>query len=221
MPAAEPPSILPPEALGSLLAVLIASSAMFGLLIWRLTARRRWAELSDWAINHRFRLEGRRNARCAQAVQLLPSPDAHVSLRDGVTEIQRIRTPLGPGTRCEACIWHLLIRRIETEWSVTILRPASRPISLADFWPLASMYTMWPGERFVVYGQDRTTVRTLGKSHLRGLLPPDIGLILTGNHLILDFSARPFDPLELHRVLSVAEQLVAHLPAVMKRQNVG
>jgi hypothetical protein len=216
MPVAQSSTILPPEALGVLLAVLFGSSAMFGLLIWRWTARRGWVELSDWAINHRFRLEGRRDARCAQAVQLLPSPDAHVSLSDGVTEIQRIRTPLGPGTRTESGIWHILVRRLETEWPATILRPASRPISLADFWPLASMYTMWPGERFVVYGHDRAAVRTLGRSHLRGLLPSDIGLVLTGNSLILDFSARPFDPLELQRMTSLAEQLVAHLPPVMK-----
>ena len=216
MLAASSSSILPAEGLGVLVAVLIASSAMFHILIWRWTTQRGWMELSDWALNHRFRLEGRRKARCTQALQLLPSPDAHVSLSDGITELQRIRTPLGPGARTEPGIWHVLIRRLETEWPPTILRPASRPTSLTDFWPLTAMYAMWPGERFVVYGQSRSALRALGKSSIRGLLPPDIGLILSGHFLILDFSSRPFDTLELQRMISLAEQLVTHLPAMTK-----
>lgn len=207
-------SILPPEALGVLLAVLIASSAMFYIVIWRWTTQRGWIELSDWAVNHRFRLDGRRDARCSQAVQLLPSPDAHVSLSDGAIELQRIRTPLGPGSRNEPGTWHILVRRLEADWPATILRPAARAVSLADFWPLATMHAMWPGERFVVYGQSRTVLRAMGRSSARGLLPPDIGLILSGHFLILDFSSRPFDTLEMQRMISLAEQLVTHLPTV-------
>src|SRR5437899_174862 len=35
---------------------------------------------------------------------------------------------------------------------------------------------------------------------------------LVGENLVLDFSARPFDPLELERVDGLAEQIVLHLP---------
>jgi hypothetical protein len=44
------------------------------------------------------------------------------------------------------------------------------------------------------------------------LLPPDVGLLLAGENLVLDFSTRPFDPLELQRVDALAEQIVMHLP---------
>jgi hypothetical protein len=214
MALAESSPILPPSGLAALLVILAASCGMFLLLIWRWTSRRGWVELSDWAINHGFRLEGPRFALCSPAVQLLPSPAPQLSLGDGVTQLQRIRTPLGPGTRIEPGIWHVLVRQLQTGWPLTILRPASRPTSLVDFWPLASMYTLWPGERFVLYGQERKAVQALGASLIRGLLPPDIGLVLSGPYLILDFSARPFDPLELDRMVSLAEQIITHLPVL-------
>jgi hypothetical protein len=37
---------------------------------------------------------------------------------------------------------------------------------------------------------------------------------LTGENLVIDFSRRPFDALEIQRMDSLAEQLVAHLPAI-------
>ena len=38
------------------------------------------------------------------------------------------------------------------------------------------------------------------------------GLLLHGQHLVLDFSSRPFDRLEFTRMIALAEQLLAHLP---------
>jgi hypothetical protein len=53
---------------------------------------------------------------------------------------------------------------------------------------------------------------------LRALTPPNVGLLLHGQRLILDFSHRPFDEIELTRMTSLAEQLVAHLPAPMTKR---
>jgi hypothetical protein len=66
--------------------------------------------------------------------------------------------------------------------------------------------------RFVVFGSDSHAARILSKSEARALLPPDIGLILHGQHLVLDFSARPFDGIELGRMVALADQLAGHLP---------
>jgi hypothetical protein len=44
------------------------------------------------------------------------------------------------------------------------------------------------------------------------LLPADIGLLLVEQNLVLDFSSRPFDPLEMQRIDALAEQIVLHLP---------
>ena len=62
-------------------------------------------------------------------------------------------------------------------------------------------------------GLDPAAARRLYRSHLRALLPPDVGLLLHGEHLVLDFSARHFDALELSRMLALADQIVAHVPA--------
>ncbi|HEX8911338.1 MAG TPA: hypothetical protein VF796_03185, partial [Humisphaera sp.] len=53
---------------------------------------------------------------------------------------------------------------------------------------------------------------TLATSSVRGLLPPDVGLLLVGRHLVLEFSDRPFDAIEFNRMIAVAGQVVAHLP---------
>jgi len=71
---------------------------------------------------------------------------------------------------------------------------------------------MSPSERFTLYGEQATAARAVASSALRGLLPPDIGLVLLDHYLMLDFSARPFDPLELERLDDLAEQLTVNLP---------
>ena len=48
---------------------------------------------------------------------------------------------------------------------------------------------------------------------LRSLLPADVGLLLIGRQLLLDFSDRPFDSIEFGRMMSLTDQLVKHLPA--------
>jgi len=52
---------------------------------------------------------------------------------------------------------------------------------------------------------------------LRSLLPPDVGLLLHGRHLVLDFSDRPFDAIEFGRMLALADQLAARLPVPPSR----
>ena len=71
---------------------------------------------------------------------------------------------------------------------------------------------MAPTERVVLYGAEARAARKLGKSSVAALLPPDVGLLLVEQNLVLDFSSRPFDPLELQRIDALAEQIVTHLP---------
>jgi hypothetical protein len=58
-----------------------------------------------------------------------------------------------------------------------------------------------------VYGLRATDARALVAGPARALIPPDIGLIISADQLILDFTLRPFDIVEFSRVLAVAEQL--------------
>ena len=109
--------------------------------------------------------------------------------------------------------WHVLVRELPAgNWPMTALRPVSAKVSLIDQFSLASFAGMGEVERFVIYGADSTAARLLSSSQARALLPPDIGLLLSGTRLALDFSTRPFDPIELGRMTALADQLVAHLP---------
>ena len=112
--------------------------------------------------------------------------------------------------------WHALLRQIESNWPPTALRPAAREESLLDLFSLASFPSMIASERFVIFGTDSAAARVVAKSSLPALLPPDVGLLLHGRVLVLDFSARPFDTIEFDRMLALANHLTSHLPAVKR-----
>ena len=114
-------------------------------------------------------------------------------------------------------LWNVLIRKIPSAWPPTALRPttpdgaAPNPAGALEVFGLPS-YPLMGTDRFIACGLDSAAARRLFRSHLRALLPPDIGLLLHGDTLVLDFSARHFDVLEFTRILVLAEQAVAHLP---------
>ena len=207
-----------------LLAILGTSGLMFWLLIRRWTEQRHWLALSEWAEANRFALHG--EARAMQPSLLLRlgtaggAPRVLLSLHDADTTIVQIEALPQPGqasvqttgSPASAARWNLLVRRLETTWPTTGLRPQAHAHSILDFFKLADMQAMSPSERFVLYGQEAGAAKALAASLVRGLLPPDIALLLVGNDLVLDFSTRPLDPLTLQRVDALAEQIVAHLP---------
>jgi len=199
--------------LGGLLLILGASTAMFVLLVRRSTTRRPWLALGDWAEANGFILRAAPRASGPGILEALGvgRPKVLICLNDTDTWLVQIEASL----RAEGQIssrWNLLIRRITGEWPTTGLRPAAHGRSILDFFSLSDMQAMSPSERFTLYGEQATAARAVASSALRGLLPPDIGLVLLDHYLMLDFSARPFDPLELERLDDLAEQLTVHLP---------
>lgn len=112
----------------------------------------------------------------------------------------------------QIAIWNLLVRHMPWAWRPTGVRPAGAQRSLLDLVSLSSFPSLGSTERFVVYGTDSAAARELSQSMARSLLPPDIGLLLYGSELVLDFSGRPFDPIEFNRMLALADQLAEKLP---------
>ena len=112
----------------------------------------------------------------------------------------------------------MLIRQVESNWPPTALRPTSSADeqTLLDNFALASFPSMIASERFVIFGADSAAARSLSKSSLPALLPPDVGLLLHGRRIVLDFSRRHFDTIEFDRMLALADHLTAHLPALKK-----
>ncbi|HEV2295646.1 MAG TPA: hypothetical protein VGR35_17495 [Tepidisphaeraceae bacterium] len=208
------PQLLPPwTVLVVLVFVLALSVLMFVALVRRWTHSRIWVSISDWAHARGFRasvkecpapppLDALRNTRML----------SQVCVSDGTSSLMRLKVLGETSGSQQPNHWHVLVRQIESPWQPTALRPASAPSSLLDLFSLTSFPLMGETQRFVVFGTDSSPARKLSKSRVRALLPPDVGLLLHGSHLILDFSQRPFDEIEFDRMIALAEQLVANLP---------
>ena len=198
-----------------LVIVLFASSLMFRMLVRRWTTRRHWLELSRWGDDNRMKLHGADRAVAPQPLSSVtdPPPTASLALTSDRLSIVEIHTQKTQRTdSSQFTRWHVMVRKIETPWPLTGLRPRANPSSVLDLFPLSSFPSMAPPERFVIFGTDSAAARRIAKSSLLALLPPDIGLLLHGSTLILDFTARPFDAIELSRLCSLVEQLVGYIP---------
>jgi hypothetical protein len=195
-----------------------SSLAVFLQLVRRWTTRRRWVSLAEWASERRMRV-------ARQAITDLPPPldqlaklNHHPRVRLRVDERRRRRNA-GRTTIIQfetsdrdgqaGPIWNILIRRLDDGRPRVPagLRPARVAASVIDLFALTTFNSL-SNDRFAVLALDGRTAQQLNKSSARALLPPDVGLLLHGEHLVLDFSARPFDPTELDRLLSVADQIV-------------
>ena len=201
-----------------LLAVIGLSVGVFVVLVVRWTSKRSWVEISDWARERGFRVTSRESAAPAPLDRVRRAElRATTCATNKQTTLVRLEStpPFGtdPAASAAPARWHALVRNIESTWQPTGLRPAPAPRSLLDLFSLSSFPLMGETQRFVVYGTDSGPARKVSKSNLRGLLPPDIGLLLHGQHLVLDFSGRPFDAIEFDRMIALADQLVLHLPS--------
>jgi hypothetical protein len=217
-----------------LLGVLGLSCLTFWLLVRRATSHRTWVALSDWARNRGFRYHPIGDGEPPEPFSVMPGarPRVRLWLAGGTAELLQLEPPTagppasaGAGTRpAEAGgpaetltpppSWHVLVRQVESNWPPTALRPAHTDKSLLDLFSLASFPSMIASERFVIFGTDSAAARALGRSALPALLPPDVGLLLHGRRVVLDFSGRPFDTIEFDRMLALANHLTSHLPAL-------
>jgi hypothetical protein len=205
-----------------LLAVLLASSAMFWAHVQRWTYNRHWVALGDWANRNRLRLYRARRATVPAPLDglTLPPPNALVSLAGKRTTLLQMDTPAvvdkTGGVRPQQR-WNVLVREIAADWPATALRPAMHERSLVDLFNLPSLPALLSSDRFTIHGADSAAARAVVASMMMALLPPDLGVVLHGRRLLVDFSTRPFDGIELSRILSLTDQLAGHLPVLKGR----
>jgi hypothetical protein len=218
----------------TLAVVLGASGVTFWLLVRRATSHRQWVALSDWAKSRKFRYHPIADGEPPAPFSVMPGkrPSVRLWLASRTAELLQLRfgeqpiveaapavtTPPVPDIERAPETWHVLIRQVESNWPPTALRPASSGDvqTLLDNFGLASFPSMIASERFVIFGADSAAARSLSKSSLPALLPPDVGLLLHGRRMVLDFTRRPFDTIEFDRMLGLANHLTAHLPALKK-----
>lgn len=209
--------------------MLGASTAVLLALMRRWTTQGRLVALWDWCAANEFHLRRTDHAELPDPLRTLtrPAPRLVMLLESEDELLVQIETVGAAGAefraqgsaKSESSVlnpsplrWNLLLRRLKVAWPVTGLRPHAAANSILDFFPLSDLHAMAPSERFVLYGAELLAARRISASMLRGLLPPDIGLVLVDSWLLLDFSTRPFDSLTLQRVTGLSEQLAAHLP---------
>jgi hypothetical protein len=214
----EPPRFSPLVLL-TLLLLFGVSTAVFVWQVRRWTLQPGWRALLDWSRERNFKLS-RPLAAAREPFDRFAGARVMTMLESHETKAMQLEVPpassgAGAGAApVEPSRWHVLVRQLSSAWPATGLRPAHLPASLLDQFSLSSYPRMGETDRFIVFGTDSAAARILSKSHARALLPPDIGLLLHGRHMVLDFSTRPFDGIELGRMVALADQLVRHLPGV-------
>jgi hypothetical protein len=199
----------------TLAALLLLTAVTLGvtqLLSWKHTRWRRYFALRDFADARGLRL-----SIAAQTLDCLPPMLAQLSpsprprwIFTGPT-MSLLRLHVGVET------FNLLLIKTTDQWPATALRPTNHPRSLFDQLPLHSYPSPYGSHRFTLHGVDPRPARRLSDSPCRALLPADLGLLIDGNMLVIDFSSRPFDTIELGRMISLGQQLVAFVPSLVEK----
>jgi hypothetical protein len=205
----EPPSF----SIGILLTlvlILLTSLGVFFVLVHRWTAGSRGYALREWSKRNGFRTVPEDDFPPIVGPVIATPPHRCEQFTNGRITILRLHTETGA--------WNVLVCRLETPWPTTGVRPVANPSSVLDLYSLASFPSLTTGERFVVYGTESIAAKALAASSMRALLPADIGVLLSNQDMMLDFTVRPFDEIEFDRMIALADQLVAHLPAVAKKR---
>lgn len=207
----------------ALIAGFLGSLGVYLAIVRRWTTRRHWVAMSDWARQNGFHLRETDQDALPPPLTNLPEldPQIQLSLSKDQTTLLQMDTDSTPASRSpeRAARWHLLVRRIESAWPPTGLRPVAHQTSLLDIFSLSSFPSLGEVGRFVIFSSDSIVARSLADSSIGALLPPDVGLLLHGQYLLLDFSTRPFDRLEFGRMIALADSLLAHLPAGVSRDS--
>jgi hypothetical protein len=194
----------------TLLLIAAASLLMFLLLVRRWTTQRQWVSLAEWARDRRFTFQTTDIEGLPKVLEPLKRVNVRFRLHlcsDVVTVAQLETDPAAPSLPPNR--WNVLVqRRAAPRNEAAGLRPAGAPASLIDLMGLSPFPSLAIANRFTVFALSSTAARALSDSPSRTLLPADIGLLVSGDYLVLDFSTRPFDPIELDRMIAVAQQLV-------------
>jgi hypothetical protein len=207
-----------PLVLSTLFVILAASVWVFATLVKRETRNRRGLALGQWARSRNLRSMPTDADLPALAplkqfkpeIQLLFHGENLTVVQFHTAETVLASAVLPPRQ------WHLLFRKLGATWPTTALRPTAHAISAVDIFSLSSYPSLMPTQRFVIFGAEPKSARALAESSASALLPADVGLILYGDSLILDFSSRVFDEIEFDRLIDLAEQLEQHLDAISK-----
>ncbi len=197
-----------------MLVILAASIWMFVVLVRRETSQRRQTALTEWAQSR-----GLRPARAPISSESLPAlaplaaahPQIDFALTGKGITIAQIRTTDSQVNALSSPRWNLIVRKLQHPWPATALRPTAHAVSVVDLFSLSSFPSLASNQRFMIFGTESQAAALLAESTAPALLPADVGMVLSGEDLILDFTSRPFDETEFARMMDLSDQLITRL----------
>jgi hypothetical protein len=205
-----------PVILLTLAVILLASTWVFFEHVRRQTTLRRQLALFHWARAHQLKtidpppensLGFEPLAEIGATIEKMIAGETITLLKISAQDSPQVATKIA-AARSQ---WNVLLCSIPSQWPPSGFRPTAIGQSLLDLYPLSSFPSLAPGKRFMVFGSESRAAACLAKSGSDGLLPPDIGLLLSGRYLILDFTRRPFDEIEFERMIEISGQLAERL----------
>ncbi len=175
----------------TLLLVLAGSGRIFYVLTRQWTIHRPLQALREWADDRRFKLQLPPNAVLPASLHGLMSidPQVEIALTRGPVTLIRLSTVAKPAAARPA--WNLIIREIQQAENPAGLRPAAAAVSFLDLFSMTGFPGMLPPERFIVFANESRDARQLAATPTRGLLPADVGFLIHGPYITLDFSGSP------------------------------
>lgn len=213
-----------PYTLGVLVVALAGSWAMLWWLMRRWTRGRTRERLRLWA-----------SSRGLSPTETVPPlldgtqamPRVLVGFCSADAFVGRLRTATTPASRSpkSPAAWNvMMVRRGSTQAprGACALRPTASRVSLIDFYgvgyatpggalELLSFPSVTVPEAFVVFGSEGADVSPAVALAGQNEVPEDLGLILTPDWVVVDFSSRTLDELELTRAWELAGKLARDL----------
>ncbi len=184
--------------------IFLGSVAMFFVLIRRWTLHSRWTAMSEWARERGFRhlLDGRALPGPLEELELLPQ----LAVSSGQITI----VDFSPVMSEDQAAIHVLHRSLDWPLAAGGLRQLT-PLSLIDRFKLTPFPLITGNERFTAVGADSAAARQIADA-MRAYLPADLGLLVIGRSMLIEFSSRRFDTIEFDRLIALSDQLMTKIP---------
>jgi len=192
----------------TLIAILFVSGRVFYVLTQQWTTHRSVEALREWALDRGFEVNFSSGATLPPSLSGLNSLDPRVEMEFTRGPMVLIRLSTTAKGNLPRPMWNLLVRKGKQAHNPAGLRPASAFASFLDLFSLNGFPSLLPPDRFVAFAGDSKDARRIAGSPARSLLPADIGLLIHGPYVTLDFSARPFDVIEFDRMIAIMAQVI-------------
>ena len=190
----------------TLVVCLIASLGMFVVLVRRWITFRFRYEMEQWAGQHRFEIV--ENPSADSLPPPLNGPEGNglsarwIFTSEDRTIAQLVLAPSATDVR----VYNVCIAAIAVNTPAVALKPAVVPETILSRFRLSPAAST-SSERFQILGNDLSANLRLSESVIAGIAPPDVAFLFTGGLMLIDFSSRPFDPIEFDRMLVLANQI--------------